>query len=185
MRVNRVQRDFPVANEKNNQVGYVSNTIPTNFRQLVLKELANYGQTCQCINCREIKDNPSDPTRAKLMIEEYDASEGREFFISYNTEDMKYLYGFIRLRFNNNKKNGPFKDNDMALIRELHVYGSVEKVNEKEQASTVQHMGFGKRLIKEAERIAWDNGYSEMAIISAVGTRNYYRKFGKLRLFCC
>ena len=66
----------------------------------------------------------------------------------------------------------------MALIRELHVYGSVEKVNEKEQTSTVQHMGFGKRLIKEAERIAWDNGYSEMAIISAVGTRNYYRKFG-------
>ena len=178
MRVNRVQRDFPMASEKNNNVGYVSNTIPTNFRQLVLKELANYGQTCQCINCREIKDNPSDPTRAKLMIEEYEASEGKEFFISFNTEDMKYLYGFIRLRFNYNKKNGPFKETDMALIRELHVYGSVEKVNEKELSSTVQHMGFGKRLIKEAECIAWDNGYSEMAIISAVGTRNYYRKFG-------
>ena len=53
-----------------------------------------------------------------------------------NTEDMKYLYGFIRLSYNNNKKNGPFKTNDMALIRELHVYGSVEKVNEKEQTST-------------------------------------------------
>jgi predicted N-acetyltransferase YhbS len=39
-------------------------------------------------------------------------------------------------------------------------------------------MGFGKRLLNEAERIAWDNGYTEMAIISAVGTRNYYRKFG-------
>jgi elongator complex protein 3 len=140
--------------------------------------LANYGQTCKCINCREIKDHPSDPKKAVLVVEEYEASEGTEFFISYNTEDMKYLYGFIRLRFNNNKKNGPFKNNDMALIRELHVYGSVEKVNEKELSSTVQHMGFGKKLIKEAEIIAWDNGYSEMAIISAVGTRNYYRKFG-------
>ena len=60
----------------------------------------------------------------------------------------------------------------------FYVYGSVEKVNEKELSSTVQHMGFGKRLIKEAECIAWDNGYSEMIIISAVGTRNYYRKFG-------
>ena len=178
MRVNRVQRDFPVASEKNNQVGYISNTIPTNFRQLVLKELTNYGETCKCINCREIKDHPSDPTQAQLLVETYDASEGREFFISYNTEDMKYLYGFIRLRFNNNKKNGPFKETDMALIRELHVYGSVEKVNEKELSSTVQHMGFGKRLLKKAERIAWDNGYTEMAIISAVGTRNYYRKFG-------
>ena len=177
MRVNRVQRDFPMASEKNNNVGYVSNTIPTNFRQLVLKELSNYGQTCQCINCREIKDNPSDPTRAKLLVEEYEASEGREYFISYNTEDMKYLYGFIRLRFNNNKMNGPLED-DVALIRELHVYGGVEKVNEKELNRTVQHMGFGRRLLKEAEKIAWDNGYNEMAIISAIGTRNYYRKFG-------
>ena len=40
MRVNRVQRDFPMASEKNNNVGYVSNTIPTNFRQLVLKAVS-------------------------------------------------------------------------------------------------------------------------------------------------
>ena len=58
-----------------------------------------------------------------------------------------------------------------------YVYGGVEKVNEKELNRTVQHMGFGKRLLKEAERIAWDNGYNKMAI-SAIGTRNYYRKFG-------
>lgn len=178
MRVNRVQRDFPVSSNKNNGVGYISSTIPTNFRQLVLKELSKYGETCKCINCREIKDNHSNPKNAILKVEEYEASEGHEFFISFNTEDMKYLYGFIRLRFNNNTKNGPFKDKDMALIRELHVYGLVEKVNEKENNDTVQHMGFGRRLLKEAEKIAWSNGYSEMAIISAVGTRNYYRKFG-------
>ena len=58
------------------------------FRQLVLKELSNYGETCKCINCREIKDNPSNPKKAILKVEEYDASEGREFFISYNTEDI-------------------------------------------------------------------------------------------------
>ena len=178
MRVNRVQRDFPVSSDKNNGVGYISSTIPTNFRQLVLKELNNYGETCKCINCREIKNNHSNPKNAILKVEEYEASEGREFFISFNTEDMKYLYGFIRLRFNNNIKNGPFEDKDMALIRELHVYGLVEKVNEKKYNETVQHMGFGKRLLKEAEKIAWSYGYSEMAIISAVGTRNYYRKFG-------
>ena len=38
-------------------------------------------------------------------------------------------------------------------------------------------MGFGKRLLKEAERIAWDNGYNKMAIISAIGT-HINRKFG-------
>ena len=41
-----------------------------------------------------------------------------------------------------------------------------------------QHTGFGERLLKEAEGIAIDNGKEEMAIISGIGTRNYYRKFG-------
>ena len=177
MRINRVQRDFPVSSVKNDGVGYISNTIPTNFRQLVLKKLSNYGESCKCINCREIKDNKSNPNKAILKVEEYEASEGKEFFISYNTEDMKYLYGFIRLRFNNNITNGPFKETNMALIRELHVYGSVEKVNEKECNERVQHIGFGKRLLKKAEEIAWNNGYENICIISAVGTRNYYRKF--------
>ena len=180
MRINRVQRDFPVANEKNNQVGYISNTIPTNFRQMVLKKLHSQGLSCKCINCREIRDNISNPENAILKIHKYQASEGLEFFISYNSPDMKFLYGFIRLRFNldNQKKNiGPF-DNDYAFIRELHVYGSVEKVNQKEHSTTVQHMGFGKKLIKEAESIAWDYGYHNIAIISAVGTREYYRKQG-------
>ena len=54
MRINRVQRDFPVVNdEKNNQVGYISNTIPTNFRQMVLKKLHSQGLSCKCINCRD------------------------------------------------------------------------------------------------------------------------------------
>ena len=52
------------------------------------------------------------------------------------------------------------------------------KVNQKEHSTTVQHMGFGKKLIKEAESIAWDYGYHNIAIISAVGTREYYKKQG-------
>ena len=177
MRINRVQRDFPESSDKNNHVGYVSNTIPTNFRQIVLKKLNKQGLSCKCINCREIKDNITNPNDAILRIDEYEASEGKEYFISYNTPDMKYLYGFIRLRFNYNKNNGPFKE-DYALIRELHVYGKVEKVNEKECCDTVQHMGFGKKLLKEAERLAWNYGYEDIAVISAVGTREYYKKNG-------
>lgn len=177
MRINRVQRDFPVSSKKNNFVGYVSNTIPTNFRQMVLKKLHSYGLTCKCINCREIRDKESNPEKAILRIDKYEASEGIEHFISYNSKDMKHLYGFVRLRFNLKKNKGPF-DNNYAFIRELHVYGQVEKVNEKTQSDTVQHMGFGKKLLKQAEKIAWDYGYENIAIISAVGTREYYRKQG-------
>ena len=177
MRVNRVQRDFPESSVKNNQVGYVSNTIRTNLRQMVLKELHSRGMTCNCIHCREIKDHTNDPSKAILFIDKYEASEGIEYFISYNTPDMKYLYGFIRLRFNRNIRNGPFPKEDMALIRELHVYGNVEKVDERTQKA-VQHLGFGKKLLEAAETIAWNNNYDMIAIISAVGTRNYYRKMG-------
>ena len=46
------------------------------------------------------------------------------------------------------------------------------------QTEAVQHMGFGKKLLKEAEKIAWRYGYDNIAIISAVGTRQYYKKQG-------
>jgi len=36
----------------------------------------------------------------------------------------------------------------------------------------------GKKLLERAEQIAIDSGKSHMAIISGVGVRDYYRKFG-------
>ena len=175
MRVNRVQRDFPPSNVNNNFVGFDSKTIKTNLRQEVLKELEQQGLSCQCIRCREIKNIDSNVNQAILHIDKYEASNGMEYFISYNTPDMKYLYGFIRLRFNNNHHIDFLKNK--ALIRELHVYGNVESVNKK-TPDKIQHIGFGKKLISKAELIAWNHGYKEMAIISAVGTRDYYRKMG-------
>ena len=41
-----------------------------------------------------------------------------------------------------------------------------------------QHTGFGEKLLKEAEKLAIKKGKDEIAIISGIGTRNYYRKFG-------
>ena len=64
-----------------------------------------------------------------------------------------------------------------ALVRELHVYGNMIKIGNK-NPQIGQHTGFGERLLKEAENLAIDNGKEEIAIISGIGTRNYYRKFG-------
>lgn len=69
-------------------------------------------------------------------------------------------------------------DNSVALIRELHVYGSLVKVNTSNDTDVSQHSGIGKRLLIEAERIARDAGYRSVAVISGVGVRNYYRKRG-------
>jgi elongator complex protein 3 len=66
---------------------------------------------------------------------------------------------------------------DMALIRELHVYSNLNNVGNNIEES-MQHKGYGKKLVFEAERIATENGYKKMAIISGTGVRNYYKKLG-------
>jgi elongator complex protein 3 len=57
------------------------------------------------------------------------------------------------------------------------VYGQSLPVGTESQGAT-QHAGIGTRLLAEAERIAQDHGYRRMAVISAIGTRNYYLERG-------
>ena len=42
----------------------------------------------------------------------------------------------------------------------------------------MQHKGFGRKLLMKAENIARKAGKKKMVIISGVGVRGYYRKFG-------
>ena len=68
-----------------------------------------------------------------------------------------------------------------ALVRELHVYGTMKRVGQEGNQS--QHTGMGKRLLARAEEIAGGDNihkavYKKVAIISGVGVRDYYRKRG-------
>ena len=132
---------------------------------------------CNCIRCREIKDIKVSGDDIKLDIVSYYASEGMEYFISYET--YKYLIGFIRLRLANkvDKKEQLDILHDAALIRELHVYSNLSDVGNNIDES-YQHKGYGKKLVTEAEKIAINNGYHKIAIISGTGVRNYYRNIG-------
>ena len=65
--------------------------------------------------------------------------------------------------------------NNIAIIRELHVYGQLVSIGNKKK---VQHAGLGKLLLQKAEKIAKENGVEKMTIISGVGVRGYYRKLG-------
>jgi ELP3 family radical SAM enzyme/protein acetyltransferase len=179
VRDSRVQRDFPEAADKNNQVGYESKNIRTNLYQLLLNKLAENGEKCKSIRCREVKNKTTDISMAKMFIEKYRASDGLEYFISYESPERDVLYGFVRLRFNQDSSKSVFEElKGAALIREVHVYGTVKAVNTSHTDNRTQHYGFGKKLVKKAEDIAYRRGYDKMAIISAVGTRNYYRKLG-------
>ena len=181
IRYNRIQRDFP--EERDNVVGYSSSNIKSNFRQMLHIEMKKRGLECKCIRCREVKDRVSETElkNAVISIQSYQASEGTEYFISKQSSNNNILYGFVRLRVNfiDNKPIVP-ELIGCALIRELHVYGAVKAVYDKNNSGnkTVQHYGFGKKLVAKAEEIAKSHGYKKIAIISGVGVRNYYRNLG-------
>jgi elongator complex protein 3 len=67
--------------------------------------------------------------------------------------------------------------NGAALIREVHVYGQSLPVGD-EQPGAAQHIGLGTRLLEEATHIAQGKGFSRLAVIAAVGTRQYYENRG-------
>jgi ELP3 family radical SAM enzyme/protein acetyltransferase len=181
IRLNRVIRDIP-------NTYIIAGNKKTHLRQEIHKEMKNIGLTCECIRCREIKNNTDkyNPKDAVLFCRKYEASDGDEYFLSFETNDKKIIYGFLRLRLTKNagyiKKRKINKLvfpelKNSALIRELHVYGKITKVGHKKNDSS-QHFGFGTRLIKAAEKIAYDHNYKKVSIISGVGVKEYYKKFG-------
>lgn len=65
---------------------------------------------------------------------------------------------------------------DEAMIREVHVYGRASSLHKA--GTSAQHRGLGKQLIERACQIAHENGYRKINVISAIGTREYYRSLG-------
>ncbi len=164
IRIMRVQRDIPTTQ-------IIAGVKRTNLRQYIDAELKRLNIKCRCIRCREIKLE-QDIKKPKLKLIKYNASKGKEFFISL--EENNKVIGFIRLRFPSKPERKEITK-DSALIRELHVYGQPALIG---QQGTAQHKGYGKMLLKEAEKIARNNSKKKMVVISGVGVREYYRKNG-------
>ncbi|MFH1545447.1 MAG: tRNA uridine(34) 5-carboxymethylaminomethyl modification radical SAM/GNAT enzyme Elp3 [archaeon] len=171
MRVMRIQRDIPST--------IVSAGVKhTNLRQLVKEKTREKGIKCNCIRCREIghkKINPSKLKEPRILVEEYEASNGHEFFISMEDVKNDLLYGFCRLRI-------PFKpfrkeiSPRSALIRELHVYSQALPLGKKPSSLEFQHRGFGRRLLEKAEELSKEEfNYNKLTVISGIGAKPYYR----------
>jgi elongator complex protein 3 len=240
VRIMRIQREIEAPD-------IISGPKIGNIRQLVLEELKRQGVKCKCIRCREIGLNEKKVEFSKddirLFRTEYNASKGKEIFLSFELKDRMLLLGFLRLRMMSDPLRKELqteldtvsrsKYNDTtdlkvesftsAIVRELHVYGTVAKVGEqvaKRQPVSIntksgimfmngdnnsdriqskfnppasdgdgglapnnqvkyQHQGLGRGLLAEAERICREEyGLKKISVISAVGTRDYYRKFG-------
>jgi elongator complex protein 3 len=150
-------------------------TIKTNMRQIISEQLKKEGKICQCIRCREIKHDRylGKPVFKKMS---YQTVGGEEELLSFEKNEM--LYSLLRLRLPNKNQKMVFSElKGAAIVREIHTFGEATKIG-KNKKTKAQHKGLGKSLLEKAEIIARRKGYKKIAVISAIGTRNYYRKFG-------
>ncbi len=170
-RVNRVIRDIPSTH-------VVEGNKRTSLRQDVHEEMRRRGTRCQCIRCREVKGRAVKLSSLRLDDLVYSAGKAEEHFISFNTED-DCLVAFLRLSLPqpDSPPTGIADLDGAALIREVHVYGQSLPVG-AEKSGAAQHSGLGTRLLEEAEKTAKRKGFQKLAVIAAVGTRQYYLERG-------
>lgn len=167
-RLTRVVRDIPTTS-------IVTGEMATNFRQVIETALREQGLRSPDIRAREIRGHAVDPDDLHLDEIWYDTTVSREVFLQYITRDRR-IAAFLRLSL---PLVPPLLEElqDAVMIREVHVYGQSLGIGE-ELAGTAQHSGLGRTLIERAAAIARAEGYPRLAVISAVGTREYYRKRG-------
>ena len=192
-RIMRLMRDIPVSNiiegAKFSNLRQIIKEQPAKLKEIVGEEFYNQHNLAEDaylfrdIRSREIGfktfENKKEIPKPVLKRRDYQASDGQEVFLSFESEDEEHLFALLRLRKPSGQKFEKFKKalQNAALIREVHSYGSEISVGDEQGIG--QHRGLGKALIAEAERIAKEEWrMKKMTIIAGVGTREYYRKWG-------
>lgn len=177
-RVSRMIRDF-----SSNDI--VAGNKKPNLRQMVERRLSETGQVrVREIRYREIGSDAPDLAELELDVVSYTTPTSEERFLQWVTPEGK-IAGFLRLslpdqrfvaecmkRYGDDAPAGPRE----AMIREVHVYGVAARVGQEGVAA--QHRGLGRSLVARACELAREAGFERINVISAVGTREYYRSLG-------
>lgn len=190
-RIMRLMRDVPVKfildGAKYSNLRQILTSQPQKLKEIVGEDfykshdLENKNNLFRDIRAREIGFSNALDQKVKPVLKrrDYEASGGMEVFLSFESEDEESLFALLRLRKPKNKDVKYFKSvlKNAALIREVHSYGGEVSVGGEKGVG--QHRGLGKKLLEAAEKIAKEEwGMKKITIISGVGTREYYRKFG-------
>jgi elongator complex protein 3 len=169
-RITRVIRDIPSTEiEGGNKT--------TNLREVVEFKLKKEGRSNLNIRAREVQYKSLKFTDLNLDIVEYQTTNSTEYFLQYVTSTMQ-IAGFLRLSIPTSKENQITSElNNSAIIREVHVYGPALDLS-TDSVGQAQHLGLGTKLIEKAKELTINNGFTRLAVISSIGTREYYLKRG-------
>ena len=167
-RLTRVVRDFSAHD-------IVAGTHTANMREVAERRLRDRGQVLCDVRSREIRGDAFDRTALVLRETRYASALGEECFLEFVTPEDR-LVGFCRLAL----PRAPVSIDeirDSAMLREVHVYGASLPLGLR-PTDSAQHGGLGTRLVRAAQDRAAAAGFAKLAVISAVGTRAWYRKLG-------
>ena len=171
VRISRVLRDIPSK--------YIVAGLKDSLREKVREVMKQRQLECSCIRCREYGHRAMtgwEIGQPQMVRMDYEAASGREIFLSFEDE-RETLFGLLRMRIQSKNIAGIEKveNNNLAVIRELHVYGPEVSLGQRDTAAA-QHKGLGRKLLLEAESIAGEEFKAPIiAVLSGVGARNYYR----------
>lgn len=183
-RVSRMIRDFSSGD-------IMAGNKKPNLRQMVESRLRarceQTGERVQEIRFREIATSEVDVRALRLEVVPYETPATSERFLQWVTPEGR-IAGFLRLSLpkaaavealaSELRTAGcePPVQPGEAMIREVHVYGMAARVGE--EGGAAQHHGLGRKLVERACELACEAGYERINVISAVGTREYYRHLG-------
>ncbi|MHB8352090.1 MAG: tRNA uridine(34) 5-carboxymethylaminomethyl modification radical SAM/GNAT enzyme Elp3 [Thermoplasmata archaeon] len=173
VRIQRIQRDIPARL-------IAAGVRHGNIRQMALAELARTNSRCRCLRCREVGRRPvAEGAEFRPVERRYPASGGEEWFLSEEEPESDAVSGFLRLRFPSAETPGGLA---APVVRELKVLGPEVAIGLRPvgPSASGQHRGLGGRLLGRAASIAAEAGFDRLYVMSAVGTREYYRRFGFL-----
>jgi elongator complex protein 3 len=156
----------------------------SNLREVAERALRAQGAQLSDIRSREIKrQSLAARGELRLRVTEYTTGVSEERFIELATAE-DALLGFCRLSLPlRSAADLPLAAANIAelqgsaLIRELHVYGASLALGQA-PGGDAQHRGYGTWLLTEAAQQAAAQGFCDLAVISAIGTRPYYRARG-------
>jgi len=184
VRITRLIRDIP-------STSIVAGNKVSNLRQALKKKSEEEDWQCKCIRCREVRNqNPillkercGMVKDLKLFRQDYEASNGKEIFLSFEDKERKYIYSLLRLRVNDSviakseatrqSQNltqlsscpiippAPFTKGGANIITALQNASIIREIHTYGTLAPIksigekhtQHTGLGKKLIQEAEKI--------------------------------
>ena len=174
-----------ISNEREKSIGvmcsgFFANAQNDNLTEIIwiqpdLKSFRNF--VCLDTRSREVRNRieKKKSDSLNLVLRWYKSSVGQECFISFEDE-LGYLYWFTRLLLPNDDSVVwiQWLEKWTAIIRELHVYGELQKIWDKSGQWT-QHTWLWRRLLSFAEKLSKIFGYNQISVISGVWVREYYK----------